>query len=278
MVSTSPPLPLSPMFLRRCRRTLRTIRRSSRTVTSRSCDSPRGAGQRPHTRERRQASTTLQPLDPQRTSGGCPQDFSSKSHAPSDRDVPSGVSDLFRVPPSRVELSFLVKYRDHEGHFPDRRHVFGRSSCLRDGPAGQQVQLMSTRTRVALGASVASPSPRYWTKALQTDQAFRWLVAKPVPSINGALTIWPIRAVTTRPGAFMRFVLHNSPPQKPITHTSGAVSPRPRPPLQIPTAQIRQSPVRCIWPEDEILNAARWIFQYPRCPWPQADLHPIFHR
>ena len=48
-----------------------------------------------------------------------------------------------------------------------------------------------------------------------------WLVAKRVPSMNGALTTWPILplplpgrpfsicAVTTRPGAFMRFVLHS---------------------------------------------------------------------
>ena len=48
-----------------------------------------------------------------------------------------------------------------------------------------------------------------------------WLVAKRVPSMNGALTTWRILplplpgrpfsicAVTTRPGAFMRFVLHS---------------------------------------------------------------------
>ena len=41
----------------------------------------------------------------------------SKSHTPSYRDVLSGVSDLFRVPPSGVESSFLLKYRDHEGDF-----------------------------------------------------------------------------------------------------------------------------------------------------------------
>ena len=117
MMSTSPPLPMSSMFSRRCWRILRTITRSSRTVTSRSYDPPLGAGQRPHTRESPQAPTTLQPLDPQsNTWRGCPISF-SKSHTPPYRDVLSGVSDLFRVPPSRVESSFLLKCRDYEGDF-----------------------------------------------------------------------------------------------------------------------------------------------------------------
>ena len=236
MVSTSPPLPMSSMFSRRCRRILRTIRRSSRT----GCDPPRGAGQRPHTRERPQAPTTLQPLDPQSNiRRGCPISL-SKSHTKSYREVLSDVSDLFRVPPSGVESSFLLKYRDHEDDFctltdvtfSDALPVFATDHTihLTAAATGQQVQLMSTCPRDPLAASVASTSPRYWSRVLQTRlfTVTPWLVAKPVPSINGALTTWPILplpmpgrsfsicAVTTRPGAFMRFVLHN---QQEIRHS-----------------------------------------------------------
>ena len=56
----------------------------------------------------------------------------------------------------------------------------------------------------------------------------------------------------------------DSPLQEPISHTSAAVFPHPRPPLQIPQTQIRQSPVPGIW-----------IFQYPRCPWLQQIYTPF---
>ena len=78
-----------------------------------------------------------------------------KSHATPYRDVLSGVSDLFRVPPSRVESSFLLKYRDHEGDictlnyvmFSDALPVFATDHTIRPTAAatGQQVQLTSTR-------------------------------------------------------------------------------------------------------------------------------------
>ena len=156
---------------------------------------------------------------------------------------------------------------------------------------------MSTRPRDPLAASVASTSPRYWSRVLQTDQAFhRDTVAR---RQAGALDEWRIDHLADPASSHARQALfdlcrddptrslhalrasqptRDSPLQKPILHTSAAVFPRPRPPVQIPRAQIRQRPVPGIWPEDEILNAARWIFQYPRCPWPQADPHPIFHR
>ena len=144
------------MFLRRCRRIPRTITRSSRTVTSRSYDPPRGAGQRPHTRERPQAPTTLQPLGPSKQHlAGVRRISLSKSHATPYPGVLSGVSDLFRVPPSGVESSFLLKYGDHEGDictltdvtFSDALPVFATDHTIRPTAAatGQQVQLMSTR-------------------------------------------------------------------------------------------------------------------------------------
>ena len=79
----------------------------------------------------------------------------SKSHATPYRDVLSGVSDLFRVPPSRVESSFLLKCRDCEGDFctltdvmfSDALPVFATDHTigLTAAATGQQVQLMSTR-------------------------------------------------------------------------------------------------------------------------------------
>ena len=81
----------------------------------------------------------------------------SKSHATPYRDVLSGVSDLFRVPPSGVESSFLIKYRDHEGDFctltdvtfSDALPVFATDHTIRPTAAAtcQQIQLVSTRPR-----------------------------------------------------------------------------------------------------------------------------------
>ena len=45
------------------------------------------------------------------------------------------------------------------------------------------------------------------------------------------------------------------------------VSPHPRLPVQFPRPQILQSPVPGVWPKDEILFAARWIFQHLGIAW-----------
>ena len=45
------------------------------------------------------------------------------------------------------------------------------------------------------------------------------------------------------------------------------VLPHSRPPLQFSRPQGGQSPVSGVWSQDEILSAARWIFQHPRLVW-----------
>ena len=190
---------------------------------------------RGHTRERvPRRPPHSRPWTLKVTSGGDVRRISfSKSHTPSHRDVLSDVSDLFRVPPSRVESSFPLKYRDYEGDFctltnvtfSDPLPVFATDHTIRlTAAAGQQVQLMSTRSVILSPPQSPRPPPRYWSRVLQTDQAFhrdtvarrqagavdKWRIdhlADPASSMPGRP--FSICAVTTRPGAFMRFVLHN---------------------------------------------------------------------
>ena len=58
--------------------------------------------------------------------------------------------------------------------FSDALPVFATDRTIRLTAAatGQQVQLTSTRPRDPLAASIDSPSPRYWSRVLQTDQAY----------------------------------------------------------------------------------------------------------
>ena len=78
---------------------------------------PRGRPEATHGREAPGAHHTPAPGPSKQHMAGVRRISLSKSHTPSYRDVLSGVSDLFRVTPSGVESSFLLKCRDYEGDF-----------------------------------------------------------------------------------------------------------------------------------------------------------------